>query len=54
MKNIQSLTVEKVDDSLEVINDVTNQLASALKREGERKDVRTFQFPILLAYYGSY
>ena len=40
MKNIDSLTVEKVEDSLEAINDVTNQLADALKREKERKDVR--------------
>ena len=39
MKNIEFLTVEKVEDSLDAITDVTNQLANALKRETERKDV---------------
>lgn len=58
VKNIESLTVEKVEDSLESINDITNQLSNALKREKERKDVNTavsntsFLFNYVLNFLG--
>jgi len=47
VSNLESLTVDKVEESLDAISEATLQLSTTLKREKERKEVALSIFSIV-------